>query len=187
MTLRIQASSGGAACARRVSRSVTPCEERHHHVGGAVVFPEAVDLDQRRMVEPREQPRLVDERAQADRVGFGERARAHRDLRPGAARRQRRRHVLLERDLALERVVAARGRRCRSRPRRSRRGSRTRRSRVPGGSASWSVPEEATAGLLQRGRMGGHGSGWGRSRGGPRAYRRAPRCGHPRSGASPQG
>ena len=57
------------------------------------------------MVEAREQPRLVDERAQADRVGLGEGARAHGDLRPLAARRERRRHVLLERDLALERVV----------------------------------------------------------------------------------
>ena len=80
-------------------------KERHHHVGGGVVFPEPVDLDQRRMVEARQQPRLVDEGAQADGVGFGERARTNRDLRALAARRQRCRHVLLQRHLALERVV----------------------------------------------------------------------------------
>ena len=104
-TLRIQASSGG--CAMRAARVAQgrALQERHHHVGGGVVFPEPVDLDQRRMVEAGEQPRLVDERAQADRVGLGERARAHRDLRPGAARGERGRHVFLERDLALERVV----------------------------------------------------------------------------------
>ncbi len=80
-------------------------EVGHHHVGGGVVFPETVDLDQRRMVEAGEQPRFVDERAQADRVGLGEGARADRDLRPRAARRQRGRHVFLERHLALERMV----------------------------------------------------------------------------------
>ena len=126
-------------------------QERHHHVGGGVVFPEAVDLDQRRMVEAGQQARLVDERAQADRVGLGERARAHRDLRPGAARGERRRHVFLERDLALERVVAGRGRRCRSRRRRARAGSRTRRSACPAAARRGRFRTAATEGLLRVG------------------------------------
>ena len=105
MTLRIQASSGGCAMRAPGVAQGHALQVRHHHVGGGVVLPEAVDLDQRRMVEAGEQARLVDERAQADRVGLGERARAHRDLRPGAARRERRRHVFLERHLALERMV----------------------------------------------------------------------------------
>ena len=45
---------------------------RHDHVGGRIVLPEAVHLDQRRVVEARQHAGLVDERAQADRVGFGE-------------------------------------------------------------------------------------------------------------------
>ncbi len=91
--------------AARVAQGHAP-QVRHHHVRGGVVFPELVDLDQRRVVEAGEQTRLVDEGAQADRVGLlGERARAHRDPRAPAARRERRRHVLLERDVTLERVV----------------------------------------------------------------------------------
>ena len=72
-TLRIQASSGGCAIAPARVAQRDALQVRHHHVGGGVVFPEAVDLDQRRMVEAGQQPRLVDERAQADRVGLGER------------------------------------------------------------------------------------------------------------------
>ena len=77
----------------------------HHHVGGGVVFPEPVDLHQRRVVEAGQQTRFVDERTQPDRVGLGERGRAHRDHRPHTARGERRRHVFLQRDLALQRVV----------------------------------------------------------------------------------
>ena len=78
---------------------------RHHHVGGAVVFPESVHLDQRRVIEARQQPRLLDERAQPDGIRLGERAGAHRDHRAQTARGERGRHVLLERDLAFERMV----------------------------------------------------------------------------------
>ena len=80
--------------------------ERHHHVGGAVLLPEPVHLDQRRVVEAREQPGLVDEALQAglegllvpvglDDDGGG---RVH-------ARRHRGRHVLLDRNAALQRMV----------------------------------------------------------------------------------
>ena len=79
---RSQASSGGARharAARRLQRRALV--ERHHHVGGAVGFPEAVDLDQRRVVEARQQPRLVDEAAQAGLEGLAVALGAHR--RPG--------------------------------------------------------------------------------------------------------
>ena len=79
---------------------------RHHHVGGAVLFPEAVDLDQRRMVEAGEQARLVDEALQAGAEGVEMALRLDDDRRrAGDARGHRRRHVLLDRDLALQRVV----------------------------------------------------------------------------------
>jgi hypothetical protein len=83
----------------------SPLQVRHHHIGGGVVFPEAVHLDERGVVELGEQARLVDEGAQADRIGFAERPRTHRDLRARAARREGGRHVLLERDFALQRMI----------------------------------------------------------------------------------
>ena len=43
---------------------------RHHPVGRAVLFPEAVHLDERRVVEAREQLRVVDEALQADRAAM---------------------------------------------------------------------------------------------------------------------
>jgi hypothetical protein len=80
--------------------------QRHHHVGRAVVLPEAIHLDQRRVVERRQQLRLVDEAAQAEleRGVVPRRARRHRLA--GAAPRQRRRKVFLERDGAPEQRVA---------------------------------------------------------------------------------
>ena len=47
-----------------------PFVERHHHVGGAVLLPEAVHLDQRGMIEARQQPRLGDEALQAGLVAI---------------------------------------------------------------------------------------------------------------------
>ena len=57
--------------------------ERHHHVGGAVRLPEAVHLDQRRMVELRQQLGLVDEALQAglERVAMALGLRLHRSCR----------------------------------------------------------------------------------------------------------
>ena len=77
----------------------------HHHVGGAVVLPEAIDLDQRRVVEAGQHARFVDERAQAEGKGLGHRGRSHRHRQVAAAAGQRARHVLLERHFALERMV----------------------------------------------------------------------------------
>ncbi len=79
--------------------------ERHHHVGGAVRLPEAIDLDQRRMVELGQQPRLVDEALQPGLEGLAVPLRLDRDLGAADALRQRRRHVFLERDAAAERMV----------------------------------------------------------------------------------
>ena len=70
--------------------------KRHHHVGRAVVLPEAVHLDQRRVVKLGQQPRLVDE---ADQAGVEHRAVAPRhplDRLAGGAAGQGRRHVLLD-------------------------------------------------------------------------------------------
>ncbi len=79
--------------------------ERHHHVGGLVRFPEAKDLDQRRMIELRQQLRFVDEAAQAGDEGFHVLVRFDRHRQIRLTRRQRRWHVLLQRDVAPEMVV----------------------------------------------------------------------------------
>ncbi|MCG3190503.1 MAG: hypothetical protein LKCHEGNO_03236 [Burkholderiaceae bacterium] len=62
-------------------------------------------LDQRRVVEARQQLGLVDERAEAEREGFRMRGRQQRHLLLAAAPRQRAGHVFLDRDLALQREV----------------------------------------------------------------------------------
>ena len=79
--------------------------ERHHHVGGAVAFPVAEDLDQRRMVEAREHLRLEHEAAQPGAEGLAMRASARLHRAVVAARGQQSRHVFLDRHLALEVVV----------------------------------------------------------------------------------
>ena len=65
-------------------------------------FPEAVHLQQRRVVELRQQLGLVDEAAQAGREGLGVARRAHRDRHRLRARGQRAGHVLLDRDAAVQ-------------------------------------------------------------------------------------
>ena len=80
-------------------------EKRHHHVGGAVGLPEPVDLEQRRMVELGEQLGFVDEAFHAGVEGFPMSLRASPDLRRAGTVGDRRRHVLLERHLAIERMV----------------------------------------------------------------------------------
>ena len=115
--------AGMRAAASRFS--VGPCVERHHHVGGAVLFPEAVDLDQRRMVELRQQPRLVDEAAQAGVEGLAVALRARVTCRSG--RRAWRATTACTPSARRARPSACRapGRRCRSRLRRSALRSRT--------------------------------------------------------------
>ena len=79
--------------------------ERHHHVGGAALLPKAVDLEQRRVVELRQQTRLVDEAAHAQIEGF---AVALGQRHHGAvvqSRRERNRQVLLDGHHAFQRVV----------------------------------------------------------------------------------
>ena len=60
--------------------------ERHDHVGGAVLFPEAVHLDQRRVVEAGEQTGLGDEALQAGLVGVPVAFRGHRHRGRAGAR-----------------------------------------------------------------------------------------------------
>ena len=80
--------------------------ERHRHVGGAVLLPEAIDLDQGRMVEAGEEARLVDEALQARLEGVEMALGLDHDRRRARdPRGHRRRHVLLDRDLALQRMV----------------------------------------------------------------------------------
>jgi hypothetical protein len=57
------------------------------------------------MVELGQHPRLVDEAAQADVEGFALPLRAHRHRGVLAARGEQGGHVLLERDLAMQRMV----------------------------------------------------------------------------------
>ena len=90
--------------ASHIARGVAE-QVRHHHVGGAVGFPEVIDLHQRRMIEAGQQPRFVDERSQAHRIRFGIGRRSHRHHLALAARRERARHVFLQRHRALQRMV----------------------------------------------------------------------------------
>ena len=84
-----------------------PFEIRHRHVGGAVLFPEAVDLDERGMVEAGEQTCLVDEAGQARLEGVEMPVGRGNSRRVVGAHGDRRREVLLDRDLALQRRVPA--------------------------------------------------------------------------------
>ena len=78
-------------------------DQGHHHVGGAVGLEEVVHAhDGGRAVEPRQRARLVEEAlaAPGKLLGMLGRARHHRG--PALAQRQRRRQVLLDRDVAME-------------------------------------------------------------------------------------
>src|SRR6185369_4958220 len=77
----------------------------HRHVRGVVGAPEAVHLDQRRMVEAGEQPGLAEERVEAALERRRELGRAQLDGQTFAAAGERRRHVLLDRDATDEDVV----------------------------------------------------------------------------------
>jgi hypothetical protein len=77
----------------------------HRHVGGAVRLPEAVDANQRGMVEGREQARLVEERVERALELLGALRRAGPDDAGRAARGELAGHELLERDLAQQRVI----------------------------------------------------------------------------------
>ena len=79
--------------------------KRHHHVGGAVGLPEPVHLDERRMVELRQQLGLVDEALQSGIEGVAVPRRFDLHLRLADPRRQRGRHVLFQRHAAFERMV----------------------------------------------------------------------------------
>ena len=78
----------------------------HRHVGGAVAAPEAMHLDQRPVVEAGEQARLAEERLEAGAKVSAKPGDAQRDRGALPAPGQRRRHVLLDRDLAQQHVVA---------------------------------------------------------------------------------
>ena len=85
-----------------------PLVERHHHVGGAHLFPVAKHLQQRRMVERREQARLLDEAAQPELEVVLVARRARHDDTERMAQAEGGRHVLLDRDRPVEqRVVHA--------------------------------------------------------------------------------
>jgi hypothetical protein len=77
----------------------------HRHVGGAVRLPEPVHPNQRRMVERREQARLVEERLERAPERLGALGRARSDDPVRAARRELGGHELLERDLAQQRAI----------------------------------------------------------------------------------
>ena len=79
--------------------------ERHHHVGGAIGLPEAEHLDQRRVVKARQQPGLHHEAVQPLPEGLGLAPGFDQHLQAAVAHGQGGGQVLLERHLALERVV----------------------------------------------------------------------------------
>ena len=80
----------------------------HRHVGGRVAAPETVHLDQRPGVEAGEQPGFAEERFEPLGEGLGEAPAAQRDRRPCAAPGERRGHVLLDRDVAMQHWSLAR-------------------------------------------------------------------------------
>lgn len=80
-------------------------QEGHRHVGGAVGFPEAMDLQHRRMREPGEQLGFVDERSQRVHEGFDVRFQSHRDSIPIGTFDQMPRHELLDGHFAVQRMV----------------------------------------------------------------------------------
>ena len=80
-------------------------QHRHGHIGRAIAFPEAVHLQQRRVVEAGQQPGFVDEGLQAQREGFSVGLRAYRDEHRLGAPGQRSRHVFLHRHFAFQGVV----------------------------------------------------------------------------------
>ncbi len=77
----------------------------HDHIGRAIGFPEAVDLQERAVVEAGQQARFIDEAAPAEVEGLGQRARTHRHMRAFAALGQLPGHVFLDRHQALQRMV----------------------------------------------------------------------------------
>ena len=79
--------------------------ERHGHVGCAVGLPESIHLHERRMVEGREQPGFIDKAVQPEIECVPQPLRAGLHLRRPQPRGQRRGHVFLQRDRALERMV----------------------------------------------------------------------------------
>ncbi len=99
------ASSSGLVASLQELLERAALIKRHHHVGGLILFPETKHLDQRRMIELRQQLRLVDEAAQARDEGLDMLVRFDRDREIGLARRQRRWHVFLHRDVAAKQVV----------------------------------------------------------------------------------
>lgn len=76
----------------------------HHHVGRAAGFEESVDMHQGGVGEARQQAGLVDEAAQPGVEGATV-LRAHMHLMGALPSGQCRRHVLLDRDLAVQREV----------------------------------------------------------------------------------
>ena len=79
--------------------------QRHRHIGSAVLLPEAKDFHQSRMLELRQHARFVDEalEAGAERLGEFLRTNFHGSLADPCS--QLRRHVLLDRDAAIEQGV----------------------------------------------------------------------------------
>ena len=99
------AQPGLAGCAVHGAQGVLQrlaLVEGHHHVGRAVVFPEAVDLHQRRMVELCQQPRFIDEALAPGFEGFAVALALDLHLRDAHPRGQHRGHVFLERHLAAQ-------------------------------------------------------------------------------------
>ena len=101
-------ASGVSRCSR-ISRlrQRLALDQGHHHVGGAVGLEEVVHAhDGGRAVEPRQRARLVEEALAAPGKLLGMIGRARQHGGAALAQRQRRRQVLLDRDVAMEREVA---------------------------------------------------------------------------------
>src|SRR5438552_4346863 len=83
-----------------------PTVVRHYHVGGAILLPESIDLDECRVVESGQQPGLVDETAQpgleSRSVPLG--LDDDREVVPTCG--QSAGHELLDRDLPVQLLVA---------------------------------------------------------------------------------
>ena len=77
----------------------------HGHVGGVVLLPEAVDADQRRVVELRQQARLVQKAVQPALKGAGDRRLARYHAAVWRAGGDGAGHVFLDGDRAAQRLV----------------------------------------------------------------------------------
>ncbi|MNT08758.1 hypothetical protein D3C72_1435090 [compost metagenome] len=79
--------------------------QRHHHISGVVGLPEAEHLDQRGMIELRQQTRFIDKRCQSGLEGLLIGRRPHPKRLSLRTPRQRRGHVLFDGHRPVQGVV----------------------------------------------------------------------------------